>query len=156
MNPMTLDRRSFLKQLSMSMAALSGVLLAPFQAMAAWSSKAFHATTLNDALDHLYGSREHTPSNQVELKISKLAQNGAQVPVEVNSSLENVDNITLFVKDNPRPLIVSFTIYQGTLPEVSTRIRLAKSTTVYAIVTANGKRYSDSKKVQVTIGGCGG
>lgn len=107
-------------------------------------------------MESFFGDTEHTPSTKVSLKIANLAENGTQVPVDVSTSLENVENITLFAKDNPRPLLVSFTIPQGTLPEISTRIRLAKSTVVYAIVTANGNRYSAKKSVQVTIGGCGG
>lgn len=147
------QRRSLLKVLTGSALAL---MLTPIRSFAVWSSRAFNATSLDDALLAAYGSKKLIPSDQIELKIARLAENGAQVPVDVSTTLEKAESISLFAKDNPRPYLVSFKLQADTLPEISTRIRLAKSTQVYAVVSAEGKRYMTQQSVQVTIGGCGG
>ena len=41
-------------------------------------------------------------------------------------------------------------------PFVTTRIKMAKTSDVVAVVKADGKLYSAAKEVKVTIGGCGG
>ena len=45
---------------------------------------------------------------------------------------------------------------EGTDPFVNTRVKLAESSKVYALVKADGKYYYAAKEVKVTIGGCGG
>ena len=70
--------------------------------------------------------------------------------------MKNVESISVFVKDNPQPLTASFTLPKGTIADVSTRIKLAQTSTVTAVVKADGKLYSKSQEVKVTIGGCGG
>ena len=39
---------------------------------------------------------------------------------------------------------------------MASRLKMAKTTNVIAIVEAGGKLYSTSKEVKVTVGGCGG
>jgi sulfur-oxidizing protein SoxY len=39
---------------------------------------------------------------------------------------------------------------------VSTRIKMGKTSNVIAVVKSDGKLYSTTKEVKVTIGGCGG
>ena len=41
-------------------------------------------------------------------------------------------------------------------PYVSTRIKMAKTGDIIAVVKADGKLHSATKEVKVTIGGCGG
>ena len=42
------------------------------------------------------------------------------------------------------------------IPDISTRIKMGKTSSVIAIVKSGGKLYSTGKEVKVTIGGCGG
>jgi sulfur-oxidizing protein SoxY len=39
---------------------------------------------------------------------------------------------------------------------VSNRLKVAKTSTVVALVESGGKVYSASKEIKVTVGGCGG
>jgi len=39
---------------------------------------------------------------------------------------------------------------------VSNRLKMAKTSKVIAVVESDGKLYSTSKEVKVTVGGCGG
>lgn len=42
------------------------------------------------------------------------------------------------------------------VPYVSTRVKMLKTSNVVALVEAGGKSYSGVREVKVTIGGCGG
>jgi sulfur-oxidizing protein SoxY len=57
---------------------------------------------------------------------------------------------------NPNPLAVRFSLPEGTEPFVHTRIKLARSGTVYALVRAQGQLYALGRDVRVEKGGCSG
>lgn len=113
----------------------------------------FEATSMEDVL-HAIGS---TPiaSGAIELVLPDLSENGAIVPVSVASALEGTRRIALLVETNPFPLAARFDIAPNTEPFVSTRLKLAQSGTVVALVEANGKLYSTSRDTRVILGGCG-
>jgi sulfur-oxidizing protein SoxY len=124
-------------------------------AVAAWNKDAFNAKSQADALNALYGSAAEA-SADVMLKAPDIAENGAVVPVSVESKLANIESMAIFVEQNPTPLAAEFVIPAGTAADVSTRVRMGKTTNVTAVVKAGGKTYSATKEVKVTIGGCGG
>jgi sulfur-oxidizing protein SoxY len=66
-----------------------------------------------------------------------------------------VQEIFVVVEANPNPLCVRFTIPEGTEPFVSTRIKMAESSRIYAVVRADGKLYAAARATNVTVGGCG-
>jgi sulfur-oxidizing protein SoxY len=76
------------------------------------------------------------------------------VPVTVTTSLENVESISIVVQHNPRPLVANFELMSRALPEVSSRIKMAQTSRVMAVVKTDTGIYSMSKDVKVTIGGC--
>ena len=76
-------------------------------------------------------------------------------PIEISTSLK-ADRIAFMVKENPNPLAIVADIPAGTQSTVKTRVRMGKTTQVMAVVSADGKLYTASKEVKVTIGGCGG
>jgi sulfur-oxidizing protein SoxY len=67
-----------------------------------------------------------------------------------------VTSIAILVAENPNALAAAYRIPAGTLPSVASRLKMAKTTNVIAIVEAGGKLYSTTKEVKVTVGGCGG
>jgi len=152
---MALTRRKFINLLTVGSTACL-TLLTPLTSFAAWASDSFNATKIEDAYQNLFGSTELIESDAVVLKVPKIAENGGAVPVSVKTDMKNVESISVFVKDNPQPLTASFTLPKGTIADVSTRIKLAQTSTVTAVVKADGKLYSKSQEVKVTIGGCGG
>jgi len=152
---MTISRRKFLNMLTVGSTACLA-LMTPITSWAAWASDAFNAEKPEDAYSNLFGSNELVESDEVKLKVPKIAENGGAVPVSVKTDMEDVESISIFVKDNPQPLTASFQIPAGTIPDISTRIRLAQTSTVTAVIKAGGKLYSKSQEVKVTIGGCGG
>jgi sulfur-oxidizing protein SoxY len=123
---------------------------------AAWPKLAFSQSTANEALTTFLGTDATIPSDKIDLKVPAIAENGGVVPVSVNTSLENVESISLVVMNNPRPLAASFEIPSGTLPKITTRIKMGQTSDVMAVVKTSNGVYSASGEVKVTIGGCGG
>ncbi|MFY0676898.1 MAG: thiosulfate oxidation carrier protein SoxY [Neptuniibacter sp.] len=152
---MSMNRRSVVKAIAAGGALVGASVLMPRIALAAWSEKAFKAEDQATAMNELLGGSPEE-SAEVTMKAPDIAENGAVVPVTVRSTMANVESMSIFVENNPTPLVVEFMIPAGTAADVSTRLRMGKTSKVTAVVKADGKLYSASKEVKVTIGGCGG
>ena len=152
-------RRKFLKSaagLGAIVATIGSGLLIPQRAFAAYMKEAFTAKDVSSALTAALGSDSHTPSDAIKLKAPDIAENGAVVPVTVSSTLPNVESITIVASANQQPLTSTFELSSSCVPYVSTRIKMGKTSEVIAVVKSDGKLYSATKEVKVTIGGCGG
>jgi sulfur-oxidizing protein SoxY len=134
-----------------TLAALPKALLA-----AAWPEKAFNRTTASAAMSELLGSGQPVPSDQISLKAPEIAENGAVVPLKIQTTLKNVRSISIIVEKNPRPLAATIEILPGTLTEFSSRIKMGETSDVMVVVKTDSGMFSASKHVKVTIGGCGG
>lgn len=122
---------------------------------AAWPQDAFKQKSEADALKTLYG-RTAEASDKVSLDAPEIAENGAVVPIAVSSTLPKVTGIAILVLENPFTLAAAYKIPEGTQAAVASRLKMAKTTKVVGIVEADGKLYSATKEVKVTVGGCGG
>ena len=151
--PPPLQRREVLTRSAALTALAAGGLLCGRAASAAGEESAFVAESMQDALRALGGIP--ALDREIVLSAPDLAENGAVVPVTVESHLPGTQEIFIVVEANPNPLVVRFTIPQGTEPFVSTRIKMAETSSVYAVVRARDKLYAVSRQTQVTIGGCG-
>lgn len=120
-----------------------------------WPKDAFSKKSEGDALGALYGKTAEK-SDKVKLEAPEIAENGAVVPIAVSTTLPNVTAISILVTENPFTLAASYKIPEGTLPSVANRLKMAKTSNVIAVVESEGKLYSASKEVKVTVGGCGG
>jgi sulfur-oxidizing protein SoxY len=116
---------------------------------------AFSMKTVPEAMRAL-GAVNPATSDAIQIKAPEIAENGAVVPVTIESRLPGTESITLLVEKNPQPLAASFTIPAGTESNVSTRVKIGESSQVYALVKADGKFYVARKEIKITIGGCGG
>lgn len=138
--------------------ALLGALVVAARARAAapnWPEQAFQQKTEDDAVKQLYGKPVEA-SEKVTLEAPEIAENGAVVPISVSSTLPNVTSISIVVPENPSVLAASYKLAEGTMPSIGCRLKMAKTSRVVAIVESDGKLYSTSKEVKVTLGGCGG
>ncbi|MGY4432600.1 sulfur-oxidizing protein SoxY [Bradyrhizobium sp. F1.13.1] len=120
-----------------------------------YPEEAFKQKSEADAIKALYGKTAE-PSDKVKLDAPEIAENGRVVPISVATTLDKVTSISFFVAENPSALAASYRIPEGTIPAVANRLKMAKTTNVVAIVEADGKLYSATKEVKVTVGGCGG
>ncbi|MCP3669427.1 MAG: thiosulfate oxidation carrier protein SoxY [Gammaproteobacteria bacterium] len=153
-----MKRRIFLKQ-SLAVSAM-GVLvgtgmLMPKEALAAWPKEAFQNKDASAAMKALLGTDQFASSADLKLKAPEIAENGAVVPLQVETSIAGVETITLVAVNNPLPLVANFRMSENTIPYASTRIKMGESGDVIAIVKAGGKLYSTKQGVKVTVGGCG-
>jgi sulfur-oxidizing protein SoxY len=149
-------RREFLKA---SSAVLSALLAAGFLGSEAqaeeWNKTAFEAKNLEDLIKVLGGSGAQE-SAEVAIIAPDIAENGAVVPIGVSSKLAKTEAIAVLVEKNPNVLAAMFSIPQGTLPELQTRVKMAMTSNVFAIVKADGKFQYAVKEIKITLGGCGG
>ncbi|MEA3639862.1 MAG: thiosulfate oxidation carrier protein SoxY [Lamprobacter sp.] len=136
--------------------AVSAGLLTPSTLLANWPKDAFAATDTDAALNDLLGSATTETSDQVKIKAPDIAENGAVVPVTVETDVEGAKSIAIIASGNGTPLIASFDLGADAVPFVSTRIKMAKTADVVAVVQTEGGLLSAAKPVKVTIGGCGG
>ena len=151
-----MDRRSVLKIAGAVSAATAAMFAVPRMAFAAYSDAIFKQKAGADALQNAYGANATTPSDQVKLKAPDIAENGAVVPVTVQTSIPGATSISLLVEKNGVPLAANFNLKGSAQGFVATRIKMQKTSAVIAVVKAGGKAYSARKEVKVTIGGCGG
>lgn len=156
---MNIKRRVFLKG---SMAAgtvgvaVGAGLLTPQAVVAAWNEKAFGAKTVEDAMANAMGMSSASASDAIKIKAPDIAENGAVVPISIATDMSGVESIALLADGNNSPLVATFMLGAGAVPDVSTRIKMGKTSDVIAVVKAGGKLHTARKSVKVTIGGCGG
>ena len=152
------SRRDALKLLAAL--GVAGAVWRPDAAQAAtdvadWPAAAFHSKTQPDAIKALYG-KDIVASDKITLDVPEIAENGAVVPVSLSTTLPNVTSMSILVPENPFTLAASYTLPAGTAADVSCRLKMAKTSPVIALVESDGKIYSATKTVKVTLGGCGG
>ena len=141
---------------------LAGLGVVSFHAPAAhaaandkYPEEAFRQKDNKEAIKLLYG-RPIEPSGKIKLDAPEIAENGAVVPISVSTSLPEVSSIAFVVPENPNVLAAYYKIPQGTMPIIANRLKMAKTSTVTAIVESGGKLFSATREVKVTVGGCGG
>jgi sulfur-oxidizing protein SoxY len=140
----------------LGLALAAGLIPKPAHAQAAdWNKAAFDAKSMQEVVKALGGAAP-TQSADVVLTGPDIAENGAVVPIGVKSNIPGTTQVSILVEKNPSTLSASFELSEGTDAEVSTRVKMAQSSNVYALVKANGKYFYSSKEVKVTLGGCGG
>lgn len=116
--------------------------------------KAWTATKVDEAVKEIFGSTA-TTEGSIKLSAPDIAENGAVIPVSFETDLK-ATKIAVFQDANPESAVAVFTIPENAVIDYAIRIKLAKTGTVTVIAEVDGKLYSASKLVKVTIGGCGG
>jgi sulfur-oxidizing protein SoxY len=150
--PPSPNRREALRLLAAAVLA-AGTLPGPDARAAENGALAFGSGTFEGALAALGATLD--PSPQIRLTVPDFVENGSVVPVEVTSQLGGPQAIFILSEANPFPLVARFVLPEGTVPYVSTRIKVAESCNIYALVQADGRYYSAVKSIKVSVGGCG-
>jgi sulfur-oxidizing protein SoxY len=120
------------------------------------------ARALNDyaaQIKEFTGGR--TPAEgRMKLELPELAENGNTVPLSVavdTPAGAHVEEIVVFAPANPNARVIRFRFSSISVPEASTRVRLAETQDVIAVARlSDGTFLSASRQIKVTIGGCGG
>ncbi|MEQ1528469.1 MAG: thiosulfate oxidation carrier protein SoxY [Methylococcales bacterium] len=143
-------RRAFIKKslvvTGYVVAALNGVFV---------SEQVCAQSILEETLKNLFNDKKIRDSDKIDIKIPKIAENGAVVPIAVSTSLNNVESISILVEKNPIPLSAKFVLSPELDPFVSARLKMAASSDVIVMVETSDAFYQAKQHVSVTIGGCG-
>lgn len=153
---MNVPRRTFLKGVlaTSGVIALGSTLLPTVLAKEARA--AFEAKSVAEILTSLFDKTEITETDQIIIKAPEIAENGRVVPIEITTALPKVESITIIAEKNPVPLIAQFNFAENNEGYVKTRIKMAETSDVLAVVKADDKLYLARREVKITIGGCGG
>jgi len=136
-------------------AAFAAGLVAPLRALAGeWPKAAFEAQDVAAALKAA-GITDPASTEDLQIRAPEIAENGAQVPIEITSAIPGTRRILIFVDKNPQPLAGSFEFMNGAEPFISTRIKMSETSTLRVVADAGGKHFMVMQEVKVTIGGCG-
>src|SRR5699024_3068518 len=109
---MNTDRRKGLKLGTARALAVSGGTIehpAAWAAQEEWNEKAFEATDVEGVVK-AFGGSDAEESDKINLTAPDIAENGAVVPIAITSDLENTEEISILVPDNPNTLTAQFTI----------------------------------------------
>lgn len=117
--------------------------------------KPFQGNTIDEVVKALGGTSAEK-SSEIALQAPEIAENGAVVPLVIESKLPGTRMIAIVSEKNPHALSAVFNIPDGAEAYVMTRVKIAETSKVTAIVqTDKGFFYTD-QLVKVTLGGCGG
>ena len=154
-----MKRRTFLKgtvaSSALVVAAGAGLLRSGQVLAAEWPKEAFTARELGAAVKAAMGGDGAT-SQDIKIKAPLQAENGAVVPIKVETSLADVKSIAIMVAKNPTPLATKVDLAGGATGYYSTRVKMGSTSDVIAYVNSGGKVFKNSAMVKVTVGGCGG
>ena len=153
------QRRIFLKRAGIAGAAIVSIgagLIKPGETMAAELNNSAVVTNRVSGAMAAAGYAGAALSNQIDIILPEIAENGGIVPVEVTSNIPGTTSVAIFVDKNPNPLAASFGFMAGADTFASTRIKVSETSLIWVAVKAGGKTYMASKELKVTLGGCGG
>jgi sulfur-oxidizing protein SoxY len=152
------SRRTILKRAGafgvLAMGLVSGLVRSSNAVAAQWNSAGFESKAMADALKAL-GAGNPVQSKDIVITAPEIAENGAVVPVAVTSKIPNTQQISIIAEKNPRPLMATFDVSNGSEGYISTRIKMGETSNVWAVVKADGNFFAAKKEVKVTVGGCG-
>ena len=148
-----MNRREILKMTAIIGLMAANGLITSAQANE-WEKQAFEGKSLDDVIKALGGGGTEK-STAINFTAPDIAENGAVVPLVISTTLK-ASQMAIIVEKNPTALSGIFYFPEGAEPFVSTRVKMAQTSNVLALVKAEQKWYFTSKEVKVTLGGCGG
>lgn len=150
-------RRTSTRRETLASGAIGAValMLAPRLAQA-------DAAAVEAEIKKLYADKK-PGAGKIKLDVPQIAENGLVVPINVEiespmTSADFVKAVHVWADGNPSPGILSYAF----TPEcgkasASARMRLAQTQNIVCIAEmSDGKLFTASTQVKVTIGGCGG
>ncbi|AFI83700.1 thiosulfate oxidation carrier protein SoxY [Methylophaga nitratireducenticrescens] len=154
------ERRKLIKQSisasTLALVAASGLTI-PRVLLAHWPQDAFNAKTIEDAILTFLGEAEEVNDETIQFTVGSpptYAVNGASVPVEISSSLKNIQRVALLVEKNPFPLAMAVEPTSAVGFPFKTMLKVAEDSEIVAMVRADNKLYRTSRYVEIDIGGC--
>ena len=107
------------------------------------------------ALNAVLQGQTWQPSPAVTLEVPAMAENGAIMPITLESQMPGTRRLLLFAEQNPGPLLAEFHFAPGADPWISLRVKLNATGPLLALAEADGRFYGVETVVKVMVGGCG-
>ncbi|HSI27720.1 MAG TPA: thiosulfate oxidation carrier complex protein SoxZ [Methylophilus sp.] len=152
-----LIRRTLLKGL-LALATLPLWMLVQKVQAATWFAQAFDAKQTSEVMAALQATAV-TVSQNIQIEAPQKAENGAVVQVEISStqSAGSISTLRLLADANPTPLIASFELGKQVLPKLVTRIKLAQSGELIALIQQAGGQFQQQRRSVIVLeDGCAG
>ena len=100
------------------------------------------------------GIKAPRESKDIKIEVPDVAENGANVPVEILVNIPNLQRVLLIAEKNLFPLIADISFTSQSEPWAEIKIKLAETSRVRVIAEAGGRLYTASRPVRVIVGGC--
>lgn len=147
---MTLARRRFLR--AVLALALAGVTRSAW-ATAERNVNAFNGRSVESALGAL-DLPAAEDSALIDIDAPDVAENGANVPIEVTVRIPGVERVLVLGERNVFPLLADTRFGPGVVPWFELKVKLGETSHVRVFALADGRLYTASRKVRVIVGGC--
>ncbi|SFV69169.1 Von Willebrand factor type A domain protein [hydrothermal vent metagenome] len=117
---------------------------------------AWEAERTKEAIALLYGTNITIPDKRIQVIAPKLAENSGSIPISIKTTIP-AKSIAVFQDANPRALTTVFSVNGNPKPYYSVRIKMYQTAYLTVVVEGlDGKLYSYTQEIDVSIGGCGG
>jgi sulfur-oxidizing protein SoxY len=93
-------------------------------------------------------------SSLIDIDAPDVAENGANVPVEVTVRIPGADRVLVVGERNVFPLLADTRFTPGVLPWFEFKVKLAETSHIRVYVVAGDRLYTTSRQVRVIVGGC--
>lgn len=104
----------------------------------------------------LFGTQAWELSEQIRIQVPDVAEDGALVPVTVESSYDGTHELYLLAEENPQPLAAHIRFGARAKGFFSLRLKLNETGLLWVVVAKSGATpLARSQKVTVLKGGCG-
>jgi sulfur-oxidizing protein SoxY len=100
------------------------------------------------------GLQKPVESSLIHIDVPDVAENGANVPVEVSLNLPNVERALLIAEKNLFPLLADVRFGPKSEAWFEAKIKLAETSQISVIAESQGQLFTASRAVKVIVGGC--
>jgi thiosulfate oxidation carrier complex protein SoxZ len=157
-----MQRRTVLKGW-LALAALPLCLVIQKVQAAAWFVQAFEAKHTAEVMSALQAQAVPVSQN-IHIQAPQKAENGSVVQVEISSTQAasaqaagSISTLRLLADANPTPLIASFELGKQVLPKLVTRIKLAQSGDLIALIQQKDGQFQQQRRSVIVLeDGCAG
>jgi sulfur-oxidizing protein SoxY len=146
------DRRDFLRLAAA--ASLARLLVDAQPALAGERVAHAFAAGNPESVYTALGLTALATSTAIVIQAPDVAENGAQVPLEVTVRLPRVQRILLIAEGNRFPLLADIRLGERSKPWLEAKVKLAESSRIRVIAEADGRLLTATRDVRVIVGGC--
>jgi sulfur-oxidizing protein SoxY len=101
------------------------------------------------------GVQNAGPGKRILLDVPEIVNEKESIAIKVKSAIPNTDWIAVLIDKNPFPFVGQFDLTGTKAATIEISAKLAQTSSIVAVVRADGKYYRVDKEVKVAIvGGC--